>query len=119
MDPRRLFSGSTARTRVKSDQFYITQQTEKGRVAIYEGCPYTDWDKNESLGVGLPIISHESGQRCIYPNFEEIPNFDGPVEARNFELFRESLDANGMLDLADDFYQVSGAQTVLEYKLFR
>ena len=116
MDPRRLFSGSTARTRVKSDQFYITQQTEKGRVAIYEGCPYTDWDKNSSLGVGLPIISHEAGQRCIYPNFKEIPNFDGPVEARNFELFRESLDANGMLDLADDFYEVSGAQTVLEYK---
>ena len=64
----------------------------------------------------LPVISHESGQRCIYPNFKEIPNFTGPVQARNFEVFRESVAANGMLDQADDFFRVSGAQTVLEYK---
>lgn len=115
-DERRLFSGSTARTRVKSDQFYITHQTTKGHMAIYEGRPYTDWDKNKELGIDVPVISHESGQRCVYPNFKEIPNFTGPVQARNFEVFRESLDANGMLDQADDFYRVSGAQTVLEYK---
>ena len=115
-DKRRLFSGSTARTRVKSDQFYITHQTPKGHMAIYEGRPYTDWDKNKELGIDVPVISHESGQRCIYPNFKEIPNFTGPVQARNFEVFRESLAANGMLDQADDFFRVSGAQTVLEYK---
>ena len=115
-DKRRLFSGSTARTRVKSDQFYITHQTPKGHMAIYEGRPYTDWDKNKELGIDVPVISHESGQRCIYPNFKEIPNFTGPVQARNFEVLRESLAANGMLDQADDFFRVSGAQTVLEYK---
>ena len=115
-DSRRLYSGSTARTRVKSDQFYITHQTTKGHMAIYEGRPYTDWDKNKELGIDVPVISHESGQRCIYPNFKEIPNFTGPVQARNFEVYRDSLEAHGMLDQADDFYQVSGAQTVLEYK---
>ena len=31
------------RTRVKSDQFYITHQTTKD-MAIYEGRPYTNWD---------------------------------------------------------------------------
>ena len=56
LDNRRLYSGSTARTRVKSDQFYITHQTTKGHMAIYEGRPYTNWDKNKELGVGLPII---------------------------------------------------------------
>lgn len=115
-DSRRLYSGSTARTRVKSDQFYITHQTTKGHMAIYEGRPSTDWDKNKELGIDVPVISHESGQRCIYPNFKEIPNFTGPVQARNFEVYRDSLEAHGMLDQADDFYQVSGAQTVLEYK---
>ena len=75
-------------------------------MAIYEGRPYTDWDKNKELGIDVPVISHESGQRCIYPNFKEIPNFTGPVQARNFEVFRESLAANGMLDQADDFFRV-------------
>ena len=60
-------------TRVKSDQFYITHQTTKGHMAIYEGRPSTDWDKNKELGIDVPVISHESGQRCIYPNFKEIP----------------------------------------------
>lgn len=116
LDNRRLYSGSTARTRVKSDQFYITHQTTKGHMAIYEGRPYTNWDKNKELGVGLPIISHESGQRCIYPNFEEIKNFTGPVQARNFEIFRELLDKNHMLDQAHDFFRASGALTAIEYK---
>lgn len=79
-------------------------------------CPYTNWDKNKELGVGLPIISHESGQRCIYPNFEEIKNFTGPVQARNFEIFRELLDKNHMLDQAHDFFRASGALTAIEYK---
>lgn len=50
LDNRRLYSGSTARTRVKSDQFYITHQTTKGHMAIYEGRPYTNWDKNQGTG---------------------------------------------------------------------
>lgn len=116
LDNRRLYSGSTARTRIKSDQFYISQQTPKGHTAIYEGRPYTDWDKNKEISVGIPILSHESGQRCIYPNFDEIDNFDGPVRARNFEMFRELLDKNGMLDQAHDFFRASGALTVIEYK---
>lgn len=117
LDSRHLFSGSTARTRVKSDQYYVSQQTNKGPVKVYEGLPDTDWDKNKESDVDVPVISHESGQRCVYPNFEEIKKYtDSPVEARNFEVFREMLDKNGMLDQANDFFRASGALTVVEYK---
>lgn len=116
VDNRHLYSGSTARTRVQSDQYYVSQQTNKGHVKVYEGLPYTDWDRSAESDVDVPVISHESGQRCVYPNFEEIKNFTGPVEARNFEVFREMLDANGMLDQANDFFLASGALTVIEYK---
>lgn len=116
LDNRHLFSGSTARKRVNSDQFYTTHQTSKGHMAIYEGRPYTDWDKNKELGIDVPVISHESGQRCIYPNYKEIDYYTGPVRARNFEVFRELLDKNHMLDQADDFFKASGALTVIEYK---
>lgn len=115
-DSRHLFSGATARKRVASDQFYVSHQTAKGGIAVYDGRPYTDWDRINESDVDVPVISHESGQRCIYPNFKEIPKFTGPVQARNFELFRESLEKNGMLDQADDFFRVSGMQTVVEYK---
>ena len=117
LDPRHLFSGSTARTRVKSDQYYVSQQTNKGPVKVYEGLPNTDWDRSAESDVDVPVISHESGQRCVYPNFEEIKKYaNSPVEARNFEVFRDLLRQNGMLDQANDFFRASGALTVIEYK---
>lgn len=117
LDPRHLFSGSTARTRVKSDQYYVSQQTNKGPVKVYEGLPNTDWDRSAESDVDVPVISHESGQRCVYPNFEEIKKYaNSPVEARNFEVFKDLLQKNGMLDQANDFFRASGALTVLEYK---
>ncbi len=117
LDNRHLFSGSTARTRVKSDQYYVSQQTNKGPVKVYEGLPYTDWDRNKESDIDVPVISHEAGQRCIYPDFREIEKYaNSPVEARNFEVFREMLDGNGMFDQAHDFFRASGALTVLEYK---
>jgi len=116
-DSRHLFSGSTARTRVKSDQYYVSQQTNKGAVKVYEGLPNTNWDRSTESDVDVPVISHESGQRCVYPNFEEIKKYaNSPVEARNFEVFRDMLQKNGMLDQANDFFRASGALTVLEYK---
>ena len=117
IDNRHLFSGSTARTRVKSDQYYVSQQTNKGAVKVYEGLPYTDWDRNKESDVDVPVISHESGQRCVYPDFREIEKYgNSPVEARNFEVFRDMLKENGMLDQANDFFRASGALTVVEYK---
>ena len=116
LDTRHLYSGSTARTRVPSDQYYVSQQTNKGPVKVYEGRPSTDWDRSVESDVDVPVISHESGQRCVYPDFREIEKFTGPVQARNFELWREMLEANGMLDQAHDFFRASGALTVVEYK---
>lgn len=116
IDNRHLYSGSTARTRVKSDQYYVSQQTNKGPVKVYEGLPTTDWDRSTESDVDVPVISHESGQRCVYPNYEEIKNFTGPVEARNLEVYRESLAKNGMLQQGNDFFKASGALTVIEYK---
>ncbi len=115
-DKRHLYSGSTARTRVPSDQYYISQETPKGPAKVYEGRPGTDWDTNAACDVDVPIISHESGQRCVYPHFTEIEKYHGPVRARNFELWRSMLTENGMADQAEDFFRASGALTVLEYK---
>lgn len=116
LDSRHLYSGSTARTRIPSDQYYISQDTPKGAAKVYEGRPGTDWDVNVASDVDVPVISHESGQRCMYPDFDEIPKFDGPVRARNLELWRNMLKDNGMLGQAKDFFRASGALTVLEYK---
>lgn len=115
-DNRRLYSASTARTHTASDQYYVSHVTSKGWITVYEGGPFTDWDRNKESDIDVPVIAHETGQRCMYPNFEEIKKYTGVLEARNFEVFRERLTKNGMLHQADNFFQATGAHTVLQYK---
>ena len=115
-DSRRLYSASTARTHVKADQFYVSHVTDKGWITVYEGRPSTDWDRSATSGIDVPVIAHETGQRCMYPNFDEIRKYSGVLEARNMEVFRERLARNGMLHQAGDFFRATGAHTVLQYK---
>ena len=73
---------------------------------------YSDWvDKYP-----VPLVSHETGQWCAYPNLKEIPKYTGYAKAGNFEIVKESLDEKHMLDQADHFFMASGKLQVLCYK---
>ncbi len=63
-----------------------------------------------------PLVSHEIGQWCVYPNFREIEKYDGVMKPTNFHLFKRSLEANHMLHLADQFLMASGK---LQAKLYK
>lgn len=110
-DNRHLYSASTARTHVKSDEFYVSHVSPKGGITVYEGIPSTDWDKDATSDIDCPVIAHETGQRCMYPNFKEMSKYTGVLQPRNFEVFRERLTRNGMLHQADDFFRGTGAHT--------
>jgi hypothetical protein len=64
----------------------------------------------------MPYVSHEIGQWCVYPNFKEIKKYDGVLKARNFEIFRETLEESGIGYLADSFLLASGKLQALCYK---
>lgn len=63
-----------------------------------------------------PLISHEQGQWCAFPDFKEIPQYSGAYKAANFEIFRDLLAANGMASQAEKFLMASGRLQVLAYK---
>ena len=63
-----------------------------------------------------PLISHEQGQWCAFPDFKEIPQYTGAYKAANFEIFRDLLAANGMASQAEKFLMASGRLQVLAYK---
>jgi uncharacterized protein YdaT len=44
----------------------------------------------------VPVISHEIGQWCVYPNFDEIPKYTGYLKPKNFEIFHDTLARHGM-----------------------
>lgn len=64
----------------------------------------------------IPVVSHEIGQYAVYPNFEEIGKYTGPLKAKNFEVFRERLEAKGLGHLAKKYFENSGKLAVACYK---
>ena len=48
-----------------------------------------------------PIIAHEVGQWCAFPDFSEIPQYTGAYQPGNLEIFRDLLRDNGMASQAD------------------
>ncbi|MCR5122131.1 MAG: beta-glucuronidase, partial [Ruminococcus sp.] len=64
----------------------------------------------------IPVITHEIGQYETFPDFDEIEKYTGVLKARNLEIFREKLESAGLLHLARDYFEASGALAVQCYK---
>jgi hypothetical protein len=62
------------------------------------------------------VVSHEIGQWCVYPNFEEITKYTGVLKPKNFDIFHDFLRESGMGDQARDFLMASGKLQALCYK---
>jgi hypothetical protein len=81
--------------------------------------PQTTFDYREILSAKFhdkPLISHEIGQWCVYPNFEEIKKYSGVLKAKNFEIFKETLAENKLAHLSESFLLASGKVQALCYK---
>lgn len=63
-----------------------------------------------------PIIAHEQGQWCAFPDFKERSLYTGPYKAKNFDIFEDLLDKNGMASQAEKFLYASGKLQVTAYK---
>jgi hypothetical protein len=121
LDPRRLWTGGTAWPQLEENQFYVTYEPRIQQWGIDSRInsrpPETATDYRGYISAQrVPVISHEIGQWCVYPNFEEIRKYTGYLKPRNFGIFRERLEANGMGLLAKQFLMASGKLQALCYK---
>lgn len=64
----------------------------------------------------VPVISHETGQFQVYPDYNEIKKYTGVLHPTNIEIFKKRLEASGMIDQANDFFKASGKWAVQLYK---
>lgn len=63
-----------------------------------------------------PVLSHEQGQWCAFPDLKETSQYTGPYKAGNFEIFADLLKNNGMEEMAEKFLMSSGKLQTLCYK---
>ncbi len=64
----------------------------------------------------LPVVSHELGQWCAYPDFDVMDKFTGYMQPGNYKVFRESAKAAGLLELNKVFAKCSGENQLRLYK---
>jgi hypothetical protein len=122
-DPRRLFTTGSGWPEVPENQYEVNPQPriqhwgEGLDSRINHLPPETRSDYRDFINArSVPVISHEIGQWCVYPNFAEIPKYTGYLKPRNFEIFRDTLSAHHLADQARDFLIASGKLQVLCYK---
>jgi len=122
-DPRRLHSSGAGWPQLPENQLHVTpdpriQGWGQGLASRINAKPpetTTDY-RAYTAARNVPVVSHEIGQWCVYPNFDEMPKYTGYLKPRNFEIFRDSLAAKGLLDQARDFLRASGKLQALCYK---
>ncbi len=66
--------------------------------------------------VDIPVITHELGQYCAYPNYNEIEKYTGAMKAHHLEYFRELLVKNKMAGMDKAFSMASGK---LQQRLYK
>jgi hypothetical protein len=122
-DSRHLYTSASGWPIIPENQFHSTfgpriQHWGAGLTSrINSKPPETVTDYRDTVQkYEVPVVSHEIGQWCVYPNFDEIKKYTGVTRAKNFEVFRDILKRNNMLDLAHDFLMASGKLQTLLYK---
>jgi beta-galactosidase len=122
LDPRRLYTPDTGWSLIdepgpvgdKADFLAvhrIGQNMMRGNTAWF-GRDYA----RSMHGVDVPNIVHENGQWVAYPDFDVIKKFTGFIRPGNYEIFRASAAANGVLEYNKEFAHASGRFQLACYK---
>lgn len=116
-DPRKIYTGASVGggwAWQPANQYHVKAGA---RGLSWNGIPESMSDYRKQIDpVHEPFVSHETGQWCVFPNFNEIKKYTGVNKAKNFEIFRDLLAEGDMQELNDDFMMASGKLQALCYK---
>jgi beta-galactosidase len=122
-DPRHLYTPDTGWGLIESVSEPINGGADYlsvGRIGLNRVRGERGWfgsDYGDSIaGVPVPIIGHEVGQWVAYPDFDVIKKFTGFMRPGNYEIFRDSAKAHGILDRNQEFARASGRFQLACYK---
>ncbi|HMP77125.1 MAG TPA: glycoside hydrolase family 2 TIM barrel-domain containing protein [Kiritimatiellia bacterium] len=122
-EPRRLHTSAAGWPKLDESQFDNLPQPRlhrwgEGLESRLNGQPpgtCADY-RLQVLASPRPLVAHETGQWCAYPDLSEIPRCQGPLRARNYEIFRDAAAENHLLARVPDFVRASGRLQALCYR---
>lgn len=121
VDPRRLYTTGTGHTErelpnpTEGTDFLAVQRI--GPNMLRREGAWLGGDYGLSLvDINIPVIAHEVGQWAAYPDFDVIKKFKGYMQPGNYEIFRDSMKAHGLLEKNKQFAAASGRFQLACYK---
>ena len=120
-DSRRLFTDGAGRPATPANQpseadFVVSADYGMGgRIRGPRGWFGADYE-SAMAGVRVPVITHELGQWCAYPNFDVIKKFTGHLRPGNYEIARDQAAAHGLLENNRQIAHASGRFQLACYK---
>lgn len=120
-DPRHFYTCTThPYDGSRIDDYFVSAATDRGGCRGI-GAGALGWANDADHSAPLahlkrPLIAHEIGQYCMFPDFEEMEKYTGVLEPKNFQIFKDSMQQSGLLDQAEDFRRATGAFILRLYK---
>ena len=118
-DNRRLYSAGTG----WSDPSQVTggpqyaSMPSFGRGVLRNSGGWFGLDYRTALDtVHIPVLAHEVGQWCAYPDFDIIHKFTGYLRPSNYDIFKYIADQHGLLPWNTIFAWASGRFQLSCYK---
>jgi hypothetical protein len=120
IDPRRLYSAGTG--------WGAAQQfTDGAQYAAVASGPsggtlrgVSGWNGRDFgaavANAHIPVLAHEVGQYCAYPDFNVINEFTGYLKPSNYDIFKYIADQQGLLPMDQSFAWASGSFQLACYK---
>ncbi len=118
-DNRRLYVAGAGWPQIKENQYSIEHavRLQRWKTLKFDQPPQTFDDYREHVNARpVPVVGHEIGQWCAYPDLDEDKQYTGVLKAKNIEIFRDKLQKAGMGHLARKFMMASGKFQTLLYK---
>ncbi len=122
-DSRRLYTCSSGWPENEENQFHVTPDPrlqrwgEELKSRINGRAPETVTDYYDFCRKrDVPVITHENGQWCVFPDFKEMKKYTGFLKPKNYEVFQDIMKRRGMADKSEAFLYASGKQQLLCYK---
>jgi hypothetical protein len=128
-DPRHLYTPDTGWSLIESpdeplnggaDYLVVGHVGRSHNYMVRGASAWFGGDFGDSLrGLNAPVIAHELGQWCAYPDFDVIKKFGERktfMQPGNYEIFRDSANAHGVLAMDKKFARASGKFQLACYK---
>lgn len=114
-DGRRLYTSAGGWPMLPENDVHVTPNARAYPVRAKDGDTAGDYGVFQRQQ-SVPVISHEIGQYCVFPNLAERRKYTGWLQARNFDIVEDFLRQAGMLRQAPAFLRASGRLQVAFYK---